>query len=50
MNVKTWNVCLIEPNKFERQIIVDILKNAGVENIKAFASQEDALTAARAGD
>ncbi len=45
MNAKTWNVCLIEPNKFERQIIVDILKNAGVENIKAFASQEDVLTA-----
>jgi CheY-like chemotaxis protein len=44
MNVKTWAVCLIEPNKFERQIIVDILKNAGVETIKAFASQEDAMT------
>lgn len=44
MDVKTWNVCLIEPNKFERQIIVDILKNAGVENIKVFASQEDVFT------
>ncbi len=44
MDVKTWNVCLIEPNKFERQIIVDILKNAGVENIKVFAAQEDVFT------
>jgi len=44
MNVKSWHVCLIEPNKFERQIIVDILKNAGVETIKVFSSQEDAMT------
>ncbi len=44
MDVKSWNVCLIEPNKFERQLIVDILKNAGVDNIKVFALQEDALT------
>src|SRR5262245_6097080 len=43
MDAKNWTVCLIEPNKFERQIIVDILKNAGVENLKAFAAQEDAL-------
>src|SRR5689334_12572634 len=43
MNVKAWNVCLIEPNRFERQIIMDILKNAGVDNVKASASQEDAL-------
>ena len=44
MDARTWNVCLIEPNKFERQIIVDILKNAGVGAIKVFAQQEDALT------
>lgn len=44
MNVKTWNVCLIEPNKFEGQIIVDVLKNAGVDNVKVFTSQEDAMT------
>ncbi|MFZ2029400.1 MAG: response regulator [Vitreimonas sp.] len=43
MNVKSWHVCLIEPNKFEGQIIVDILKNAGVETIKVFTSQDDAL-------
>jgi len=42
LNVKSWHVCLIEPNKFESQIIVDVLKNAGVDNIKVFASQEDA--------
>jgi CheY-like chemotaxis protein len=45
MNVKSWHVCLIEPNKFEGQIIVDILKNAGVDNIKMFTSQDDALEA-----
>jgi CheY-like chemotaxis protein len=43
MNVKSWHVCLIEPNKFEGQIIVDILKNAGVDNIKVFTSQDDVL-------
>ncbi|MBI3437313.1 MAG: response regulator [Proteobacteria bacterium] len=43
MNVKAWNVCLIEPNKFEGQIIVDILRNAGVDNVRVFNAQEDAL-------
>lgn len=43
MDVKTWKVCLIEPNKFEGRIIADILKSAGVERLKIFASQEDAL-------
>ncbi|MGD9813874.1 MAG: two-component system response regulator [Hyphomonadaceae bacterium] len=42
MNVRDWTVCLIEPNKFERQIIVDLLKNAGVDKIKAFADAEAA--------
>jgi CheY-like chemotaxis protein len=44
MDVNGWNVCLIEPNKFEAQIIVDILKNAGVHQVVVFSSQEDALT------
>lgn len=45
MNVRDWTVCLIEPNKFERQIIVDLLKNAGVDKVKAFADAEAALDA-----
>jgi len=43
MNVKSWTVCIVEPNKFEGQIIVDLLRNAGVDKVKMFASQDDAL-------
>ena len=43
MNVKNWTVCVIEPNKFEGQIIADILKNAGVEKLRVFTSQDSAL-------
>lgn len=43
MNVKNWTVCIIEPNKFEGQIIVDLLRNAGVDKVKMFTSQDDAL-------
>jgi CheY-like chemotaxis protein len=43
MNPKTWAVCLIEPNKFERQILVDLLRNAGVEKFKAVATGEEAI-------
>jgi CheY-like chemotaxis protein len=35
MNPSAWTVCVVEPNKFERQIIVDLLRNAGVDKIKA---------------
>jgi CheY-like chemotaxis protein len=43
MNVKNWTVCLIEPNKFEGQIIVDLLRNAGVDKVRMLASQSDAI-------
>jgi CheY-like chemotaxis protein len=45
MNVKNWTVCVIEPNKFEGQIILDLLRNAGVERVKVFTAQEVALEA-----
>lgn len=41
MNPSAWTVCVIEPNKFERQIIVDLLRNAGVVNFKALADGEE---------
>lgn len=44
MNVKDWTVCIIEPNKFEGQIIVDLLRNAGVDRVKVFTNQDDALS------
>lgn len=43
MNVKTWTVCLIEPNKFEGQIILDLLRNVGVDKVKMFTGQDDAM-------
>ncbi len=43
MDVKNWTVCLIEPNKFEGQIIVDLLRNAGVDRVKVVADQDAAM-------
>jgi len=40
MNPSAWTVCVIEPSKFERQIIVDLLRNAGVDKIRAVADGE----------
>ncbi|MBN8608204.1 MAG: hypothetical protein J0L81_14895 [Caulobacterales bacterium] len=36
MNEKLWSVCVIEPNKYEAQIVQDMLWNAGVQNIRVF--------------
>jgi len=43
MNVKDWTVCLIEPNKFEGQIIVDLLRNAGVDRVRVLNMQDEAF-------
>lgn len=43
MNVKDWTVCVVEPNKFEGQIILDLLRNYGVDRVRVVASQEDAI-------
>jgi CheY-like chemotaxis protein len=43
MNVKQWTVCVVEPNKFEGQIILDLLRNFGVDRVRVVASQEDAI-------
>jgi CheY-like chemotaxis protein len=43
MNAGAWTVCVIEPNKFERQIIVDLLRAAGVTRFKAFADAASGL-------
>ncbi|MBX3510902.1 MAG: response regulator, partial [Hyphomonadaceae bacterium] len=42
MNSKAWTVCLLEPNKFERQIILDLLRNAGCEKIRVCADASEA--------
>lgn len=43
MDVKNWTICLVEPNKFEGQIILDLLRNAGVDKVKVVAGQADAI-------
>jgi len=43
MNAKDWTVCIIEQNKFEGQIIIDLLRNADVEKVKLVADQDAAL-------
>ena len=43
MNLTNWTVCLIEPNKFEAQIIVDLLKNAGIDRVRLVPDQTSAL-------
>lgn len=45
LNEKNWSVCVIEPNKYEAQIVQDMLWNAGVQNIRVFT---DAALAADA--
>ena len=45
MNASAWTVCVIEPNKFERQIIIDLLRAAGAYNVKAFADGDTAVQA-----
>jgi CheY-like chemotaxis protein len=43
MNEKNWTVLLIEPNKFEAQIILDLLRNAGVDKVRVMADPAEAL-------
>lgn len=42
MDMKSWTVCVIEPNKFEGQIILDLLRNAGVDRVKVCVDQDAA--------
>lgn len=45
MEVKAWSVCVVEPNKFEAQIICDLLRHAGVVKRKLYHDAESALAA-----
>ena len=47
MDVRNWTVCVIDPNKFERQIIVDLLRNAGADRIQTFENADEAFDALR---
>ena len=43
MDLKNWTVLIVEPNKYEGQIIVDLLRNAGVDKVSVVADQAAAL-------
>lgn len=45
MQPRDWNICLIEANKYEAQIMVDLLRNAGCERVKVVADSASALDA-----
>lgn len=43
MDVRNWTVLVVEPNKYEGQIILDLLRNAGVDKAKLVADQAAAM-------
>ncbi|MGE3143616.1 MAG: response regulator [Hyphomonadaceae bacterium] len=45
MDMRDWTVALIEPNKFEAQIVLDLLRAAGVQKVRRFADSKEALAA-----
>lgn len=43
MDVRSWTVLVVEPNKYEGQIILDLLRNGGVDKVKVVADQAQAM-------
>lgn len=43
MDVRNWTVLVIEPNKYEGQIILDLLRNAGCDKVKVVTDQQAAF-------
>lgn len=43
MDVKNWTVLVVEPNRYEGQIILDLLRNAGADKVKVVADQAAAM-------
>lgn len=43
MDLKNWTVLVVEPNKYEGQIILDLLRNAGVEKVRVVTDQAAAV-------
>ncbi|MET0182008.1 MAG: response regulator [Caulobacterales bacterium] len=45
MDIRDWNIALIEPNKWDAQIQIDLLKAAGVTKLRRFKDSAEALEA-----
>lgn len=43
MDVRNWTVLVVEPNKYEGQIILDLLRNAGCDKVKVVQDQDVAV-------
>ncbi|MEQ1820454.1 MAG: response regulator [Terricaulis sp.] len=43
MDVRNWTVLIVEPNKYEGQIILDLLRNAGVDKVRVVTDQAAAV-------
>jgi CheY-like chemotaxis protein len=43
VDVRNWTVLVIEPNKYEGQIILDLLRNAGCDKVKVVTDQQAAF-------
>jgi len=43
LDVRNWTVLVVEPNKYEGQIILDLLRNAGCDKVKVVQDQEAAV-------
>jgi CheY-like chemotaxis protein len=43
MVAREWSVHLLEPNKFEAKLVLDLLRNAGVEKIQVMNDGDEAV-------
>jgi CheY-like chemotaxis protein len=43
LDVRNWTVLVVEPNKYEGQIILDLLRNAGCDKVKVVTDQAAAF-------
>jgi CheY-like chemotaxis protein len=43
LDVRNWTVLVVEPNKYEGQIILDLLRNAGCDKVRVVMDQAAAL-------
>jgi CheY-like chemotaxis protein len=43
VDVRNWTVLVVEPNKYQGQIILDLLRNAGVDKVRVVTDQAAAV-------
>src|SRR5262249_60457602 len=45
MDLNACSICIIEPSRFEANVVVDLLRNAGIEKYKVFTNSVEAAEA-----